>query len=289
MKLFVATVAAVMTLSVAHAEILTPERVFASPDLSGPQAKGVALAPDGSAVTYLKAKTDDVDVNDLWIADVKGGAPHLLIDGRALSPDSHELSEAEKSRRERLGLRSRGIVEYHWDDQGKYILAPVQGDLWLYERASGAVRRLTNTPGDEIDGKISPKGGFVSYVRDDDLYIMPLAGGPERALTTGGGELKSWGTAEFIAQEELHRFTGYWWSPDETKIALTHVDQSGVDVIDRVDIGAEGGTIVHQRYPRVGRPNAVVELYVADVATGARELRWDRRHVERDPHRHAAK
>ena len=270
MKLFVATVAAVMTLSVAHAEILTPERVFASPDLSGPQAKGVALAPDGSAVTYLKAKTDDVDVNDLWIADVKGGAPHLLIDGRALSPDSHELSEAEKSRRERLGLRSRGIVEYHWDDQGKYILAPVQGDLWLYERASGAVRRLTNTPGDEIDGKISPKGGFVSYVRDDDLYIMPLAGGPERALTTGGGELKSWGTAEFIAQEELHRFTGYWWSPDETKIALTHVDQSGVDVIDRVDIGAEGGTIVHQRYPRVGRPTAVVELYVADVATGAR-------------------
>ena len=82
--------------------------------------------------------------------------------------------------------------------------------------------------------------------------------------------MKSWGTAEFIAQEELHRFTGYWWSPDETKIALTHVDQSGVDVIDRVDINAEGGTIVHQRYPRVGRPNAVVELYVADVASGNR-------------------
>jgi dipeptidyl-peptidase-4 len=271
MKLFIATVAAAMTLSVAHAEILTPERVFASPDLSGPQARGVALAPDGSAVTYLKAKTDDVDVNDLWIADVKGGEPRVLIDGRALSADHHELSEAEKSRRERLGLRSRGVVEYHWDDEGKYILAPVQGDLWLYERASGAVRRLTNTPGDEIDGKISPKGGFVSYVRDDNLYLTPLAaGGAERALTTGGSELKSWGTAEFIAQEELHRFTGYWWSPDETKIALTHVDQSGVEVIDRVDIGAEGGTIVHQRYPRVGRPNAVVELYVADVATGSR-------------------
>ncbi|HEX3365522.1 S9 family peptidase [Phenylobacterium sp.] len=271
MKLFIATVAAAMTLSVAHAEILTPERVFASPDLSGPQARGVALAPDGSAVTYLKAKADDVDVNDLWIADVSGGEPRVLIDGRALSPEHHELSEAEKSRRERLGLRSRGVVEYHWDDEGKYILAPVQGDLWLYERASGAARRLTNTPGDEIDGKISPKGGFASYVRDDNLYLMPLtAGGAERALTAGGTELKSWGTAEFIAQEELHRFTGYWWSPDETKIALTHVDQSGVDVIDRVDIGAEGGTIVHQRYPRVGRPNAVVELYVADVATGAR-------------------
>jgi dipeptidyl-peptidase-4 len=270
MKLILAAVAALMSASLAHAAVLTPERVFASPDLSGPQARGVALAPDGSAVTYLKAKTDDVDITDLWIADVKGGAPHMLIDGRALSPKGRELSEAEKSRRERMGLKTHGVVEYHWDDQGKYILAPVQGDLWLYDVAAGQTRRLTNTPGDEIDGKISPKGGFVSYVRDDNLYLMPLAGGAERALTTGGTELKSWGTAEFIAQEELHRETGYWWAPDESRIALAHVDQSGVDVIDRVDIGAEGGTIVHQRYPRVGRPNAVVDLYVADVASGAR-------------------
>jgi dipeptidyl-peptidase-4 len=271
MKLIIAAVVATMSLSaIAHAAVLTPERVFASPDLSGPQARGVALAPDGSAVTYLKAKADDVDVTDLWIADVKGGAPHMLIDGRALSSDAKALSEAEKSRRERMGLKTHGVVEYHWDEQGRYILAPVQGDLWLYERASGQTRRLTNTPGDEIDGKISPKGGFVSYVRDDNLYLTPLVGGPERALTTGGTELKSWATAEFIAQEELARETGYWWSPDEARIALAHVDQSGVDVIDRVDIGAQGGTVVHQRYPRVGRPNAVVELYVADVASGAR-------------------
>ena len=270
MKLLVAAVIASMSFPAAQAQVLTPERVYTSPDLSGPQARGVALAPDGSAVTYLKAKADDVDVTDLWIADLKGGAAHMLIDGRALSPSGHELSEAEKSRRERLGLKTHGVVEYRWDDQGQYILAPVQGDLWLHERSSGRTRQLTKTAGDEVDGKISPKGGFVSYVRDDNLYLMPLAGGPERALTTGGTELKSWGTAEFIAQEELHRFTGYWWSPEETRIALAHVDQSGVDVIDRVDINAEGGTVVHQRYPRVGRPNAVVELYVADVATGTR-------------------
>ncbi len=270
MKLFLAVVAASMSLSLAHADVLTPDRVFSSPDLSGPQARGVALAPDGSAVTYLKAKAEDVDVTDLWIADVKGAAAHMLVDGRALSPDNRQLSEAEKSRRERKGLRTRGVVEYHWDDQGKYILVPVQGDLWLYDRTKGQTRRLTQSSSDAIDGKISPKGGFVSYVRDDNLYVLPIAGGAERALTSGGTELKSWGTAEFIAQEELHRFTGYWWSPDETKIAMAHVDQSGVDVIDRVDIGAQGGTVVHQRYPRVGRPNAVVDLYIADVTSGAR-------------------
>src|SRR3954462_14765607 len=158
MKLLLATVLAAMSLAAAHAQVLTPERVYASPDLSGPQARGVALAPDGSAVTYLKAKADDIDVTDLWIADVAGGAPRMLVDGRALSPDVRELSEAEKSRRERLGLRTLGVVEYSWDDQGRYILAPVQGDLWLAERASGQVRRLTRSAGDEVDGKISPKG-----------------------------------------------------------------------------------------------------------------------------------
>ena len=132
MKLVIAAVAASLSMSLvpmtfAHADVLTPERVFASPDLSGPQARGVALAPDGPAVTYLKAKTDDVDVTDLWIADVAGGPPRLLIDGRALSPGVHELSEAEKSRRERLGLKTRGVVEYHWDDQGRYVLATEQG------------------------------------------------------------------------------------------------------------------------------------------------------------------
>ena len=249
---------------------ITPERVFAAPDLSGPRARGVSLSPDGAMVTYLRAKIDDPRMTDLWAADVAGGEPRMLIDARALIPKDRALSEAEKSRRERMGVQTHGVVAYDWDEEGKFILVPVEGDLWLWSRTDGKVSRLTDTPQDEIDAKVSPKGAFVSFVRDDNLYVMPSAGGPERALTTGGDELKSWATPEFIAQEELGRETGYWWSPDETRIALAHVDQSGVDVVERPDIGATGATIVRQRYPRVGRPNAKVDLYVADVATGAR-------------------
>uniref|UniRef100_UPI0030F48546 S9 family peptidase n=1 Tax=Phenylobacterium sp. TaxID=1871053 RepID=UPI0030F48546 len=175
-----------------------------------------------------------------------------------------------KSRRERQGVQTRGVVAYDWDEEGRFILVPVEGDLWLYTVADGKISRLTNSAADEIDAKVSPLGGLVSFVRDDNLFVMRSQGGAERALTTDGTELKSWGTADYIAQEEMARQTGYWWSPDETRIALTHVDQSGVDVVERLDIGATGATIVNQRYPRVGRPNSVVDLYVADVATGAR-------------------
>jgi dipeptidyl-peptidase 4 len=251
-------------------ELLTPERVFASPDLSGPTARGVQMAPDGSAVTYLKSKPSDVTVTDLWIADVADGTSRLLIDGAALRPTDHALSEAERSRRERAGVQTHGVVNYAWDDEGRFIVVPVEGHLWLYERASGAVRQLTDTPASDIDAKVSPKGSYVSFVRDDNLYIVPTAGGAARALTQGGQELRSWGTAEFIAQEELYRPTGYWWSPDETRIALCLVDQSDVDVIERPEINAGGATIVRQRYPRAGRRNAHVELYIEDVATLAR-------------------
>ena len=154
---------------------LTPERVFAAPELSGPRARGVQLSPDGTLVTYVKAKPDDSRVTDLWAADVDGGAPRLVIDARSLIPKGRELSEAEKSRRERQGVQSTGVVDYAWDDEGRFILVPVEGNLWLYARATGKVTPLTHGAEDHLDAKISPKGTYVSYVRGDNLYVCRRA------------------------------------------------------------------------------------------------------------------
>ncbi len=250
--------------------VLTPERVFANPSLAGPVARGVTLSPDGELVAFLRSREDDVDVLDLWAAPTGEGEPFKLIDARALVPDAGELSEAEKARRERMRISQRGVVEYSWDQQGRYILAPLEGDIFLAERAGGAVRRLTETEADEIDAKVSPKGSYVSFVRDQDLVVVDLASGAETPITDDGDGLITWATAEFIAQEEMDRDTGYWWSPDERFIALQRTDESSVDVIPRLDITAGGATTVQQRYPRAGRPNAVVELYVRDIVGGGR-------------------
>ncbi|GAA0777308.1 S9 family peptidase [Brevundimonas olei] len=250
--------------------ILTVERVFANPSLAGPVAKGVSLSPDGELVAFLRSREDDVDVLDLWAAPVKGDEPFKLIDARALVPDAGELSEAEKARRERMRISQRGVVEYSWDEQGRYILAPLEGDVFLANRADGSVRRLTETVADEIDAKVSPKGSFVSFVRDQNLFVVNLETGAEQAITTDGKDLITWGAAEFIAQEELDRDTGYWWSPNERYIALQRTDESPVDVIPRLDITGGGASVAQQRYPRAGRPNAVVELYVQDVQGGQR-------------------
>lgn len=250
--------------------ILTPERVFSSPSLNGPVAKGVSLSPDGQLVAFLRSREDNVDVQDLWAAPTGEGEPYKLIDARALVPDAGELSEAEKARRERMRISARGVVEYSWDQQGRYILAPLEGDIFLANRADGKVRRLTETPADEIDAKVSPKGSYVSYVRDQNLVVYDLASGKETPITDDGAGLITWATAEFIAQEEMDRDTGYWWSPDERYIAMTRVDESPVDIVPRFEITGGGATMVEQRYPRAGRPNAVVELYVRDLQGGGR-------------------
>ncbi len=250
--------------------ILTVERVFANPSLAGPVARGVSLSPDGELLAFLRSREDDVDVLDLWAAPVAGGEPFKLVDARALVPDAGELSEAEKARRERMRISQRGVVEYSWDEQGRYILAPLEGDIFLASRADGSVRRLTETAADEIDAKVSPKGQFVSFVRDQNLYVVNLETGAEQAITTEGKDLITWATAEFIAQEELDRDTGYWWSPTERHIALQRTDESTVDIIPRLDISGGGASVVEQRYPRAGRPNAVVELFIHDVTTGNR-------------------
>ncbi len=250
--------------------VLTPERVYSNPAISGPVARGVSLSPDGQLVAFLRAREDDDSTLDLWAAPTSDGEAFKLIDSRILMEAGGELSEAEKARRERLRISQSGVVEYAWDEQGRYVLAPVQGDIYLASRDGSVPRRLTETEADEIDAKVSPRGTYVSYVRDQDLWVNNLSTGEETPITDDGDGLITWATAEFIAQEEMHRFTGYWWSPDERYIALQRTDESPVDVIPRLDITGGGASVIEQRYPRAGRPNAVVELYVRDLQSGER-------------------
>jgi dipeptidyl-peptidase-4 len=246
----------------AQAMPLTPQRVFADPDLSGPKAVGVKLSPDGELLTYLKPKEDNAHIQDLWAVPVKGGEPYRLIDADSLSSPDKALSEAEKARRERMRVSARGVVAYDWSDDSKSILVPLDGDIYMIDRATKAVKRLTDTPGDEVDAKLSPDGKSASYVRDQTLYVRDLASGAETQVTPKGEGAISYATAEFIAQEELSRYTGYWWSPTAKQIAYEKSDESGVKIAERVEIGGDGVTTADQRYPFAGTPNAVVELYI---------------------------
>lgn len=240
---------------------LTLERIFANPDLSGPQPRALKLSPDGKLVTLLKPRADEKERLDLWAIDSATGAERMLVDSRKTGSGA-ELSEAEKMQRERdrSVAGSTGIISYDWAPNGRSILVPVDGDLYLAS-LDGQVSRLTNSPTSELNGVVSPKGGFVSFVRDGNLFVQAI-GGRERQVTQGASETVSWGVAEFVAQEEMDRRTGYWWSPDDQLIAVSRVDEGPVGIVTRTAIGGEGTKVYQQRYPAAGTANALVDLYV---------------------------
>src|SRR5678815_1871177 len=213
----------------ADASVLTVERIFAGPDLSGPRLREPKFSPDGRYVTYLQGKADNKDQFDLWAFDTRSGKARLLVDSRALVSGEEQLSAEEEARRERQRTASlRGIVEYQFTADGRRLLIPLGGDLYLYElnARENPVTRLTSSASAETDARFSPGGRYVSFIRDQNLYVIDLSTRKERALTTDGAGLVQNGVAEFVAQEEMDRDTGYWWSPDDSRVAFTRIDDA---------------------------------------------------------------
>ncbi|MDB6046916.1 MAG: family peptidase [Gammaproteobacteria bacterium] len=252
--------------SAASAAKLTLERLFAAPDLSGASLRSPLISPDGGFVAYLRGKDSNKDCLDLWVYDIARREHRLLVDSASLVPEEPALSAEEEQRRERQRTSSlSGIVDYEFSPDARHLLVPLGGDLYVYDlhaKPDKAVRRLTDTASYETDAHFSPRGSYVSFIRDQNLIVYDLANATERAITKDGGGLVSFGTAEFIAQEEMDRTTGYWWSPDEKRIAFTRVDETPVAEVDRFEIYADTVKVVKQRYPAAGTRNARVQLFV---------------------------
>jgi len=279
MRHFLAAAAAAATLSLCSAAPamaddhmtdssgdLTFERVFASPSLGGPAPRQAKLSPDGKYLTLLRNRDEDRERYDLWGYDIAASEWRMLVDSEALG-SGRVLSEDEKMQRERARVGNlKGIIDYQWASDGTGVLVPLDGDLY-FARLDGKVLRLTDTEESELNPKLSPKSAFVSFVRERQLWVGPI--GEEAApITPKEGPLIRWGEAEFVAQEEMDRLTGYWWSPDDSKLVVQRTDESPVGVVTRAAIGATGTKVFDQRYPAAGTDNAIVELFVIDPDGG---------------------
>jgi len=260
------------------AQELTIERVFDSPSLSGSVPRSPKLSPDGRYLALLRNRTNDLTRYDLWAFDRQTSKWSMLVDSEKLGTGA-ALSEAEKMQRERKGTVSlKGIVTYDWSADGKTILVPLDGVLYL-AGVDGSVRVAKGIgKGETLNPALSETGKYISFVRDNRLWAAPV-GAAAKPITPAQGKLVHWGDPEFIAQEELGRYAGYWWSPKDNRIAVERYDDSPVDVLTRAAIGAAGTTTFQQRYPAAGKHNADVSLYLVDP-NGAHKV-----HVDLGPNR----
>jgi len=101
------------------------------------------------------------------------------------------------------------------DIYGDQVVFTYGGDLWLASVAGGDARRLTSGPGLELFAKFSPDGQHIAFTAqyggDEQVYVMPVAGGEPRQLTfyPALGPLPDrWGIDNQV----------YGWTPDGTAV-----------------------------------------------------------------------
>ncbi len=258
-----------------NANELTIARIFGDPALSGPTPRSVQVSPDGRRIGLLRGRADDQHQLDLWSYDVADGALKLRVDSRQLVP-AEQLSAVERARRERERTADdHGIVEYNWAPDSRHVLFTLAGSLYLCDLdapAAASLRQLTHGGSAVIDPQVSPGGRYVSFVRDQDLWIVELGSGVERRLTFDGGGTIHNAESEFVAQEEMHQTHGYWWAPDDSAIAYKRFDEAAVPVVRRFEVYADRLEVVEQRYPAAGDPNVAVQLGL--IAPGGGQTRW---------------
>ena len=236
------------------------------------------MASDGSVVLFLRSTSGDDPVNSLWMLDTATATERLIVDPRTLDQGDGELTDAEKARRERARESGGGIVTYTATADASKACFVLAGRLYVCDTASSAVTELP-TPGNAFDPRFDSDAVNVAYVSGATLRISGPTG--DRLVISEDGtdqpdpkSLVSWGSAEFVAAEEMGRSRGYWWSSDGQRLLVERVDASPINewhIAAPVDPAAPPQSI---RYPQAGTPNATVDLAIVGLDGSRVDVDW---------------
>ena len=238
--------------------------------LGAPRTPSVAL--DGGAVVFLRSTGPEDAVHSLWALDIDSGTERVLLDPRLSGgADDADLPDAERARRERARETGEGVVAYALDSAGARAVAAVGGRLLLVDVADGKVAPLDAAAG-AYDPRLAPDGSLVAYVVDGSVRVVG-PDEPDRQVVAEDGI--AWGTADFVAAEELNRTRGHWWSPDGSRLLAERVDESAV-AIWHIASPTEPWTAPRaNRYPAAGTANAVCSLALFELDGGRVDVSWD--------------
>lgn len=232
------------------------------------------LTPDGSAVLFLRTRGAEDRTGCLW--RLSGGRERLLVDPGALSAPPGEVPEAERIRRERARERTGGIVAYAADAAVRTVVFALGGTLWTAPADGGGPARPVATAGPVVDPRPDPAGRRVAYVTGGALRVVDLDGGGDRLLAAPESADVTYGLAEHVAAESMHRHRGHWWSPDGTRLLVARSDTAAVQRWWIADPANPSRRPREVAYPAAGTANAEVSLHVLSVGGGRTEVRWDR-------------
>ncbi|MGY4989907.1 prolyl oligopeptidase family serine peptidase [Streptomyces nigrescens] len=235
------------------------------------------VSPDGRRVLFVRTLSGTDPVGRLW--QYEDGTERLLADPALLvGAGPNAVPEEERLLRERARERTVGVVSYATDEAARLVAFALSGALWAV-RTDGSTPFSVPAAGPVIDPRPSPDGRYIAYVSRRCFHVVDLAGADRQLARAEGPEI-SYGLAEYVAAESMHRLRGYWWAPDSRRVLVARVDTGPVErryVSDPADPTKPPQAI---RYPAAGTPNAEVTLQLLSLEGERVEVEWDRKAYE---------
>ncbi|MEX1221860.1 MAG: DPP IV N-terminal domain-containing protein [Idiomarina sp.] len=192
-------------------EQLVLEDLFEAPALDNRPPRKIQFVPKAEQVSYLRGSAEQPEFHSLWVYDIPTATHQLLV-----SADTN----------------AEAVAAYRWSDDGRRVLVLFNGQLHLLDTQSekSELRQLTGSDYQVSEARFSPRGDMISFVHKYNFYTVNIASGDVTQHTFSETSEQRYASADAIATTELGRARGYWWSPDQSFVALTKASSSGTQV-----------------------------------------------------------
>jgi dipeptidyl-peptidase 4 len=240
------------------------------------EPRNLEVSASGERILFLRSRHGQDPVNCLWTVDAATGAEQLLADPAELITDDSGVPADELARRERTREAAGGITSYAVDRAATVAAFALAGRLFVCDVSAGRCRKLP-VAGPVFDPRPDPSGRRIAYVSGRTMCVTDLDG-LSRVIAGGDDEpdTVSWGSADFIAAEEMRRQRGFWWSPDGSTVAATRVDTTPVATAWIADPAQPSAPPRSVAYPFAGTDNAEVSLHLIGIGGDVVDVDWDR-------------
>ncbi len=226
---------------------LSLEQVIAGSTLTGIAPTSPVWSPDSKAVAFLWTDRGQA-ARSLWLVERNGTAARRLLPAN---------------------ITAR-VSEFVWTPDAAAIVYVQQDSLWRLTVPTGERTSLLADGGSLSALAISPNGAVVSFLRDGDLWLLPLTQRPStrvapvRATTVAVAPIGAIPLGTYFGRDvEIGGATwsgpspSYVWSPDSRTIAVHYVDRRGVP---RFSMPYYLGDTVQMNTLRRGAPGQLNEV-----------------------------
>ncbi len=142
---------------------LTVESIMRGPKLVGYEPTGLRWSADSRELYFEWRRPQDEEAGT-WVVSREGGEPR-------------KVSDEEKKKAPPVA----GV----WDKAHRRVLFAEQGDIVVFDAVGRTRQQITRTTAMETNPRWARHETAVTFVRDNNLFVVPLDGHPDAAAASG--------------------------------------------------------------------------------------------------------